>query len=506
MLDLNRLGSGWRADVLALLAGALLPLAYAPVGVWPLAPLAVAVLFLLWLFASPRQALRRGLLFGMGQFGVGISWIFISIYYHGHVPLLLSLFLTALLVLVLALFPAVLGYLVVRGWPQRHARRYAGIKLLLVLPAAWALWEWVRGWLFTGFPWLSLGYSQTDTWLAGWAPLLGVFGVSWLVALCAALLVALLLDGKGRKWYLLALAAVWLAGLALQWLPWTQPSGKPMRVALLQGNIPQDIKWLPEVRESTIELYTALGRNYLGVVDLIVWPETALPGMYSEEGETLMALETEARARGTDMLLGLIYDAPDGRYYNSMVSLGSANGVYHKHHLVPFTEYLPLKTMLGGVVDFMRVPMSDFSAGDARQMPLAVAGQRAGISICFEDAFGEEAVRALPQATLLVNVSNDGWFDNSWAPHQHLQMARMRAIETGRPMLRATNTGVSAIIDHRGRLLKVAPQFAVYALEGEIQPMQGMTPYAWLANWPLVILLLAGLVLGWRLCDSNPAP
>ncbi len=498
---LQRYSAGWRADLLALLAGAATPLAFAPLGWWPVAIFGIALLFALWLFADVRGACRRGALFGVGFFGVGVSWIFVSIYYHGYVSLPLSLFLTLLLVLVMALFPTLLGYLIARFFPPRFEKRYTRIKLLLVMPAAWVLVEWVRGWFMTGFPWISLGYSQTDTLLAGWAAWIGVFGLSWLVALNAALLVALLLDRDWRRYYGLALIVIWALAWPMQKGYWTEPEGAPIKVALLQGNVSQDVKWSPESRLSTIELYTELTRQHWDA-DLIIWPETALPAFYHEVRPFLDDLEQEADQHDTDLLIGLLnYEEKGGRYYNTMLSLGSGTerGMYHKNHLVPFTEYLPMKWLLGGVVDFMQVPMSDFSRGGAEQTPLRVAGQRAGIAICFEDAFGEEMIRALPEATFLVNVSNDAWFDDSWAPPQHLQMARMRALETERPMLRGTNTGITAVIDAKGQFLARVPQFEIAVATATIQPRSGMTPYAVTGNWLIVTLMSILLGVAWRL-------
>lgn len=505
---LQRHARGWRADLAALLAGAATPAAFAPLGWWPLALLGPAILFALWLFADGRGAARRGAAFGLGFFGVGISWVFVSIYYHGYVPLPLSLFLTLLLVVVMALFPALLGYLIGRYFPPAFEKRYARIKLLLVIPAAWVVMEWVRGWFMTGFPWLSLGYSQTGTVLSGWAPVVGVFGLSWLVALTAALLVALLLDREGRRWYLLGGVAIWSLAWPLQQSDWTEPAGGPLKVALLQGNVSQDTKWSPDNRLPTIELYTELTvQNW--DADLIIWPETALPAFYNEVDFFLDELEQEARRHGTDLLIGLLSFGEDGSsYYNSMVSLTSdaavPRGMYHKDHLVPFTEYLPLKWALGGIVDFMQVPMSDFSRGGSDQKPLQVAGQHAGISICFEDAFGEEVIRQLPEATLLVNVSNDAWFNDSWAPPQHMQMARMRALETERPMVRATNTGISVIFDAKGRELARAPQFEVAVVKAEVQPRRGMTLYALTGNWLTVSLMALLLGVAWRLGGRRP--
>lgn len=494
-----RASHGWRGDLVALFAGLLGPLAFAPLSLWPLAIVSLFLLFLVWLPASPKRAAIRGLLYGMGFFALGIHWIFISIYYHGFVPLPLSLFLTVLLMLYMALFPMALGYLLQRYSPKGFNASATRWKLLLLFPAAWVLMEWLRGWLFTGFPWLAMGYSQTDTWLAGFAPLLGVYGISWLVAISAALLLGLILDNARRLLYLPALALIAGAAWMTQQTQWTEPAGEPIKAALLQGNIPQDMKWHPDVRLPTIELYTELTRKHWDA-DLVLWPETALPAFYYETEQFLADLEQEARDNDTDLLIGMLSFAEDRRsYHNTMMALGETRGEYHKNHLVPFTEYLPFKSLLGGLVNFMQVPMSDFSKGGPEQAALKVAGQYAGISICFEDAFGEEVISALPKATFLVNVSNDAWFDDSWAPPQHLQMARMRALEAGRPMLRATNTGMTAVIDSDGRLLAQAPQFQVASLVETIQPRQGMTLYASTGNvlvWWLA--LLAVVVSLWR--------
>jgi apolipoprotein N-acyltransferase len=266
-------------------------------------------------------------------------------------------------------------------------------------------------------------------------------------------------------------------------------------VTLIQGNIPQELKWLPSMKAPTIDLYAQLTRENWGG-DLIIWPETALPAFFHESTNFLAGLAEEARDNNTDILLGLVYlDGEKRQYYNTMMSLGSATGFYHKRHLVPFTEYLPLKEWLSVLVDIIQVPMSDFSAGSDDQRPLPMAGQKVGISICFEDAFGEEVIMQLPEATLLVNVSNDAWFADSSAPHQHLQIARMRAKESGRPLLRATNTGISAVIDHQGRFQSIAPQFEEATLSDTVVPMQGTTPYVMVGNVAILILILASLAV-----------
>lgn len=490
--------ANWRGDLLALLAGALLPLAFAPFGIFPLAVFIPALLFALWLNVSPRRAMWRGLLFGLGMFGTGVTWIYVSIYEFGGVSLPLSVFLMTLFVIVLAWFPALFGYFVTRFYPAPTPAALR-IKLLLIFPAGWTFFEWVRSWFLTGFPWLNLGYSQIDTPLAGLAPVLGVYGASWATAFSAGLLLAAILDKGGmrhRLRHIAVLLALWITAGLLGMQQWTQPTGTPLKVSLIQGNIPQDIKWTPDVRDPTLELYLRMTREHWDS-NLIIWPETAMPVFYHEAEDFLGALAEEAREHHADMLIGVpVMDMRTQRYYNSMTSLGSHQAFYHKHHLVPFTEYLPMKSALAGVVDFLQVPMSDFSKGGLDQQPLSVAGQKAAISICYEAVFGEEVIRQLPDATLLVNVSNDAWFGHSIGPLQHLQITRMRALETGRPLLRATNTGITAIIGPNGKQLAVAPQFKTYALTATIRPMSGATPYVQVGNMPVVGMLVLALMMG----------
>lgn len=490
----------WGA-VIALIGGAVWPLAFAPYGYWPVSIFSLLLLFSSWVAVSPGRAFWRGYLFGLGMFGFGVTWVHISIHTFGGVPQPMSSFITALFVGFLALFPASTGYLVSRacgGLSHRSMRWY----WVGALPAVWVFGELIRGWVFSGFPWLNIGYSHTDGPLRGIAPLLGVYGVSWAAALVAGLFMAMLCDAQRRMRvrFAVQIFAIFLLGFLFDFVPWTQPIGDPLRVALVQGNIPQDMKWDVDLRQPTIDLYSNLSAQNAADTDLIVWPETALPDFFHRQEEFLFDLKEKALATGTDYLIGVLYmDAQTNRYFNSMVSVGSAEGVYHKRHLVPFTEYLPMKGVLGAIVKFMRVPMSDFTPGDDDQPTITVAGQPVGISICFEDAFGEEVRKSLPEATLLVNVSNDAWFGTSNAPAQHLQIARMRAIESGRPLLRGTNTGVTAITDHKGRINERAPQFEATVLRASVQPMRGETPFILLGNTPvwLGVMVVFGLC-AWR--------
>lgn len=477
----------------ALLAGLALPLAFAPFGLYPLAVISPAILFWLWRKMPARHAFLTGYLFGVGYFGLGASWVAVSMYRFGGMGMALSLLSTVLFVLVLAAFPAVTGWL----YRRYFSALPASLRLPLVLPALWGLLEWTRGWLFTGFPWLALGYSQTDSPLAGVAPLLGVYGIGWLITLSAGLLV-LAWQRPRRRWLpLVAVSGIWLLGMGLAQVEWSAPAGQPLRASLIQGNVPQNLKWLPEQRQPTIDLYTRLSRQHWADSDIVIWPETALPAYYHQAERFLQGLAAEAAQHGSSLMLGLPVrpeSAPD-TYYNSVVAVTDPPQIYSKHHLVPFGEYIPLKWLLGDLLDILQVPMADFSRGAARQPPLAVAGQKIAVSICYEDAFGEEVIRALPEATVLVNVSNDAWFGDSLAPHQHLQIARMRSLETARPMFRATNNGISALIDHRGRITARSPQFEVFVLSGSLQPRSGATPYVRGGNYPLLALLLLSLSL-----------
>lgn len=486
-----------RADLAAFLAGVATPLAFAPFELFPLGVLAPAALFVAWHGAAPGRAAWRGFLYGLGMFGVGVSWVYVSLHTYGNMPAPLAAFAVVLFVAGMALYPAALGALQTRLFGVSVALRWA-----VAVPALWVLFEWFRGWFLTGFPWLNLGYSQVDGPLVGFAPWAGVYGVSLAAAVSAGLVAVAWLDRRRAvRVYLPVLLVVWLGGWAAGQVQWARPAGEPLRVALVQANVSLAAKWRPESRQSIIDRYVQMSEHAPNV-DLIVWPEAAVPGYLDELGPTLLPrLERIAQARQTDFLFGVVEQGAAPRsYYNSVLAAGSSNAAYRKQHLVPFGEFLPWPGAFGWLIEHLQIPMSNFSAGDAGQPPLPAAGQRIGVSVCYEDAFGEEVIRMLPAAALLANVSEDAWFGNSLAPHQRLQMARLRAIESGRAMLRAANTGPSAVIDHRGRVLARSPQFAPYTLVAVAQPMQGATPYVQRGNWPIVSLaaLLAIGTWGWR--------
>ncbi len=473
---------------IAIAAGLLTLLAFAPFGLFLFALIGPGILFYLWLDTTPRQAFRDGWLFALGLFGAGVSWLQISIDQFGNVGSLVALLITALFISVVAIYYGAAGWLVQR----LSLGRSRGVKLLLVYPSIWLLLEWLRGWLLTGFPWLALGYSQSDTPLKGFAPVLGVYGVSFMLLLSAALLLfALLTDGRRRLVAISAASLLWISGWVLDRQEWTYPVGEPLQVSLIQGNIDQEKKWQRDQLDPTIKLYSELTLASLES-DLVIWPETAIPAfLYRMDEEVLAPLAAALAEHGGELLVGVpLWDSERRFYFNAMVSRGGVAGSYRKRHLVPLGEYTPLKILLQPLIDWMEIPMSQFSAGAAEQSPIILAGHPVGISICYEDAFGEEVITALPEAKFLINASNDSWFGDSLAPPQHLQIARMRSLETGRYLLRATNTGISALIGPKGELIGTAPPFQVAILNGEIQPLMGMTPYAVVGNWAVVLLAL----------------
>lgn len=481
-------------DALAFIAGVLMPLAFAPFGYWPLAVLAPVMLLWSWDSASSSRASLRGGLFGLGMFGLGIYWIFISLHDYGSAPALFAALATFIAVLVMALYPALAGWLIVRWGPPSGPLRW-----LLVFPALWTLLDWVRSWLFTGFPWLAVGYSQTDAPLGQLAPYLGVFGVGWAVMLSAGLVRTMLREHRWtvRLGWLGGLIILWFGVWSLKEIRWTEPAGGPLRVALIQGNIGQEHKWSPGQLETTLEHYVQLSLPEHGRSDVIVWPETAIPAFPQDVTPFLDRLAQQAKEDKIDYLLGIPTGSWETRiFHNSVIGLGQSASMYHKRRLLPFGEYLPLRTLLTFFRDWVDIPMADFLPGEQDQPLPHPGGQPAGLSICFEAVFGSEIRLALPEATWLLNVSNDAWFKRSTAPYQHLQIARMRALESARYMARATNTGISAIIDDQGRIIHQGNLFQTEVIRGVVQPLRGSTPYVRFGDGPVVILMATLLGLG----------
>ena len=478
----------------SLILGALCVFGFAPFYVFILPIISLTGLFYLWERANtPKQAAKLGLIFGLGYFIAGIYWIYISLHDVGGMPFWMAGIATFCLCAFLALFPAIVGYFAKRS----H-------QLLIVTAILWVLSEWVRNWIFTGFPWLTVAYSQVPlSPLASYAPLLGTFGVSLAVTATASLLVSIA-QQKNRRFSICGLLAIWIIGGLMSLLQWTTPIGNPLKVALLQGNTPQKLKWDEATTIQTINQY--LGMVKQADADLIILPETALPVVIDLSKNDLMQsrfIAPFARIASQDhkaILLGTITQKNDA-YFNSMVGINkdAATGqLYHKSHLVPFGEFIPLKGVFGWVYrDWLNMPMSDLSRGDSKQVPMLLAGQKIAVNICYEDVFGEEVISQLPEATILVNASNDAWYGRSAAANQHLQFSQMRALETGRMVLRSTNTGATAIISKEGDVLATVPQFSTIILKGLAQGYAGKTPFIRYGNWPIISLLFITLILLW---------
>ncbi|MCC7326470.1 MAG: apolipoprotein N-acyltransferase [Burkholderiales bacterium] len=500
--------------LLAATAGAVAVFAFAPFSLAPVSLAALALLFWLWQSAStPRDAAWLGFAFGCGLFGVGVSWVYIALATFGGMPMPVATVATAGFVAYLALWPALAGWVVARVTRARTPVR------LLAAAAAWTLAEFFRGSVFSGFPWLAFGYAELRSDgmlpLAGYAPVGGVFLVSLAVALCAAAIAgiigALVADRPRVVTACLAgIAIVVGIGATLSRIEWTTSLGDPVAVSLVQGNVSQAEKFDPANRPRNYEHYEKLMRVSHG--RLVVLPESAFPEFADEiPGAVFTRLADAARARDGNVLVGLFTTEPplpgdDGeRIYNSVLSLGaSPPQFYRKHHLVPFGERIPLKPIAGWFINrVLAIPLADQAAGPAVQVPFDVAGQKVAVNICYEDVFGAELIDAARASTLLVNVTNDAWYGRSIAARQHNQISAMRALESQRPMLRATNTGITSAIAHDGHTIAELPWFTVGILEVDIVGRTGDTPYLHGGDIPMlvfasVLLLAAAALSRWR--------
>ncbi len=471
--------------MIAFLLGCASVAAFAPLGVYPLLLVTLAWLAHAWTASTPRRCFVTGFWFGLGFFGAGVSWVYVSMHDIGGMPAPIAGLATAIFCAFLALFPAAAGFL------QARIPASPVVRVCLLIPSSWVLFEWWRSWVLTGFPWLSLGYAAVGWPLQGYAPLGGVFALSFLTAALAGMLSLAAL--RRSAYWLGAIIAVVAVGQAMRFVDWTSPQGAPVSAALLQGNIEQSLKFDPRRYAHTLETYARLAEETRA--RLVVFPETAVPRFLdSVDPDYLRRLDAVARRNDGDLLLGVPTRASGDEYFNSVITLGrSPIQAYHKIHLVPFGEFVP--PGLGWTLQMVNIPMSDFSRGMADQALLRAAGQAIAPNICYEDAIGDEIARRLPEATLLVNLSNVAWFGDSLAPGQHLQIARLRAIETGRMYLTAANTGITAAIARDGSVLARLPQFTEGRLEVMAQGYGGATPYVRWRDWPIVLASLVLLIV-----------
>lgn len=488
-------------SMIALGLGAFSVLAFEPVGIQPFAMVSIAGLFWLWLKSDTLfEGFKVGFWFGLGLFGVGVSWLISSMYIYSNMHLAVAILATLVFVAFLSVYVGLAGMLA----SYLKDERSKGVLLILVFPAIWVLLEWFRSTAFGGFPFLLMGNSHLDTWLDGYAPVFGVLGMSWAMAITAASLLWIITE---KAWVggSSVLAVLWLSAAGLQQVEWVTPVGKPVKVALLQGNISQDQKWRADQFMPTMKSYVGMTKKNLNA-DIIVWPETAIPSYFDvvQKG-ALKTFLKDAKLLETDVLLGTITrNKEDGtkRYYNALVNAQNPAQEYRKSHLVPFSEYFPFPDLFTRLSALFDIPFSSFTHGksgkEARNMLLA--GHQVGLSICYEIAFGEELAESLPESKFLITVSNDAWFAHTLEPAQQLQDVKMRALELGREIARSTNTGYTVIVDVNGKVKQQIPAYEVGVLKGDVQPYEGMTFYAEWKQMPILFLL--SLIFGFMVSQK----
>ena len=474
--------------ILALIAaGGLFPLALAPLFWWPAGLVSMALFYaILTRSQTTHSGFQIAWWYALGQFGAGVSWVYVSMSQFGGTPIPLSILMVLLFAAGLALIPAFWFWLWHRLLPPKHTRNSV---MWLVFAAFWLLAEWSRGWFLTGFPWLYAGDAHLDTWLAGWIPVAGSMGVSMICALTASALVECI---RQRQPAFLAIWLLWPLGLLLQ------KTGE-LTVSAVQGNIAQDIKWNPDMLNPTIKIYTEQTEQ-LWDSDLILWPETAIPMVMEFFQPYLDSLDQLAKDEHSGLITGIVYRHPAGTeqagaYHNSLVAVGAADGIYHKQKLVPFGEFVPFEEQLRGLIPFFDLEMSSFSRGAEQQPLLEITKDTETFLlapyICYEIAYPLLVADMANDADMLITVSNDAWFGDSLGPKQHMALARMRALETGRYLLRSTNTGITALVDHRGQLVAQLPTGERAHLTAIAEMRQGQTPFM---NWHVLPALALGVV------------
>lgn len=472
--------------LLVAIAGAVLVCAYAPFSYWWLTFICPAVLYIAIANQTIRSSVILGFVFGLFFFGFGVPWTFNSIHEFGHAPVFLSAILAGLLVIILALFPAFTAGLTVYLHKNKHFKLSAAISFICL----WVGFEWIRSWIFTGFPWLLIGHVHHSGPLQSILPIFGSYGASW-VTLLLGCIIAILIFAEYKQKLLAAISTVLVVLMLffINQIVWTYEEEESLDVALIQGNISQEMKWDRSQHPFIMNKYLEMSKQHLDA-DVIVWPETAIPTYYSLVKDTfIQEVGRSAFENNIDYLIGIFtFDPKNGHVYNSVMTLGNEIGFYRKQRLVPFGEYLPFRGVLTFLENYIDIPMADISSGEGRPL-LRLKGHAVGASICYEAVYGNEVIEAMPEAKFLINVSNDAWFGDSLAPHQHLEITRSRAVETGRYLLRATNTGISAVIDPMGRIMNKSVQFQDDVVRATIHPYNGVTPYARFGNWSIISIV-----------------
>ena len=487
--------------LLSALAGAATVFAFAPFHAWPLQLACLALLSHLFLCTTrARDGFLLGWTFGTSALLSGTHWLYVSLHIYGEMPAPVAALAVVLLSASLGLLYGLAIWLAAWAGLRANSKAFSAIA---ILPACWMLADWTRGWIFTGFSWVATGYAHTTSPLAAYAPLIGVYGVGGLAAVAAGSLGLMLHQWRLHLAAISVLIALAACSLVLNRIEWTQPLGKPIHARLLQGNVPQQMKFDAKNIEASLSMYRQMITE--APADLIATPETALPLLSTQlPPGYIEQLAHFAWDSNSTLVVGVPWTTEPGIYLNSVIGFSFAQSTlyrYDKHHLVPFGEFIPPGTRW--FVDLMKMPLGDFGRGARYQAPIDVREQWVLPNICYEDLFGEEIAaqiaaaldRGTPVPSILLNVSNIAWFGDTIALPQHLQISQMRTLETGRPMLRATNTGATAVIDGRGQIVASLPAFTHGTLEASVQGMQGATPYIWLGNTLPVGLALALLAL-----------
>lgn len=483
--------------LIAVFSGLIFPFAIAPFFLWPIVIASLMGLLFSLQDCSAKEAALRTWLFGLAKFSVGTSWIYVSMHDHGGTPAILAILMIGLFSAFLATFPAMFMYGFQRFY---NLKQSLPIINILAFSSLWFLYEWFRSWILTGFPWLFAGDAQLHTWLNGWAPILSVYGLSFFSAITAG---ALYYTIKNKQPLYLSLLLIWPMGLLLQGVQWTEQTSQ-LTVSAVQGNIAQEKKWLPEQRSPTLNAYLDQTRQHWDS-DLILWPETAVTVLKDQFQTYLDKINTEAIDNKSTLITGIPFrytQGPDkGAFHNSILAIGLGDGLYHKQKLVPFGEYIPLEDAIRGILPFFDLPMSSFKKGANDQELLKVEKENnlflIAPFICYEIVYPEFVANMAKESDLLITISNDAWFGDSLGPKQHMAIAQMRALETQRYLLRSTNTGITALVNHKGDIINQLPTNQRATLTAQAQTRQGLTPFMSLGLWPLLIFAFLILIIGY---------
>jgi len=466
--------------------GGLSVLAFSPFNLWWMAIVSLSLAYLVFYHNQFKHGFLMGFAYGAGMFGFGVWWVFYSLHDVGGASTISAFAMTCVSVVVLSLFPGMAFYFASKLLKSSSVNFFS----VFVFAALWVLFEWTRSWILTGFPWLLFGHALVDSFLGGVIPILGTYGGSALIVVIA-LTISYILIGACENYLKKSIVLFIVIGLVslANLIQWTQPDAeKTLNVAAIQGNVSFEMKWDESQRNDIYSLYLKYTRQHYDK-DIIVWPETAIPTYYFELKDNLIAgIEEELVANNVELITGIFtYDKQQQKIFNSLVTLGKQNQFYNKQRLVPFGEFLPFRWIFDFFRDEVSIPMPDLSSGQGSSI-LMLKGVPVGVSICYESAFADQILDSLPGAELLINVTNDAWFGDSLAPHQHLQIARTRVLETGRYMIRAANTGISAIIEPTGKVLARSGQYVEQTVNAKVYPMKGITPFILWGNY-LVILI-----------------